>query len=183
MLLIEINFRFFARLFEFLKTQNWCEEIVTFVVILHHNDCFMMSLVVRLLLLAALWLSLICPLSVSGSEEYVGETLASSGVGSPWQVWGDSNGDYVYTNNGIGYTARIALPSKAVSNFAGSGTNANHIAGPATSSPMRECRGVCGDTAGMLYVSCIGYDRLVRIVISTGEIEGNEILVQYMVMT
>jgi hypothetical protein len=142
----------------------------------------MMSLVVRLLLLAALWLSLICPLSVSGSEEYVGETLASSGVVNPHQVWGDSNGGFVYARNGD-YTARIALPSKAVSNFAGTGTNANHIAGPATSSPMRSCLGVCGDTAGMLYVSCLDYDRLVRIVISTGEIEGDEILVQYMVMT
>jgi hypothetical protein len=40
---------------------------------------------------------------------------------------------------------------------------------------MQSCYGVCGDTAGILYVSCIAYDRIVRIDISTGEIEGGDV--------
>jgi streptogramin lyase len=34
---------------------------------------------------------------------------------------------------------------------------------------MANCVGVCGDTAGSLYVACYRYDRIVKIDILTGE--------------
>jgi hypothetical protein len=34
---------------------------------------------------------------------------------------------------------------------------------------MANCLGVCGDTAGSLYVTCWSFDRIVKIDIPTGE--------------
>jgi hypothetical protein len=52
--------------------------------------------------------------------------------------------------------------------FAGTGVDADHIDGAAaTSSPMADCLGVYGDTAGSLYVTSYNYDRTVKIEITT----------------
>jgi hypothetical protein len=106
----------------------------------------------------------------SSSDFYLAEVFANgSSLSNPFQLWGDSLNSYVYVGRWNLYISRIAVSSRAVTLYAGTGASANHIAGAATSSPMAYCMGVCGDTAGSLYVTCITYDRIVKIDIPTGE--------------
>jgi hypothetical protein len=102
---------------------------------------------------------------------YLAELFANgSSLLWPQQLWGDSLNSYVYVRTGVFYISRIAVSSRAVTVFAGTGANANHTDGvAATSSPMVNCLGFCGDTAGSLYVTCLNYDRIVKIDILTGE--------------
>jgi hypothetical protein len=107
----------------------------------------------------------------SSSDLYLTELFANgSSLSGPHQLWGDSLDSYVYVGRWTLYISRIAVSSRAVTVYAGTGANANHVDGvPATSSPMAVCLGVCGDTASSLYVTCIGYHRIVKIDIPTGE--------------
>jgi hypothetical protein len=107
----------------------------------------------------------------SSSDFYLAELFASgSSLSGPQQLWGDSLNSYVYVGRSALYISRIAVSSRAVTVFAGTGVDADHVDGvAATSSPMAYCPGVCGDTAGSLYVTCTTYDRIVKIDIPTGE--------------
>jgi hypothetical protein len=107
----------------------------------------------------------------SSSDLYLTELFANgSSLSGPQQLWGDSLNSYVYVGRFNLYISRVAVSSRAVILYAGTGASADHINGvAATSSPMINCYGICGDTAGSLYVTCITYDRIVKIDIPTGE--------------
>jgi hypothetical protein len=106
----------------------------------------------------------------NSSDFYLTELFANGPTLSfARQLWGDSLNSYVYVGRATLYISRIDVSSRVVTIYAGTGSDADHIAGPATSSPMVNCEGVCGDTAGSLYVTCYGYDRIVKIDIPTGE--------------
>jgi hypothetical protein len=115
--------------------------------------------------------SLVAGSSSSSSDFFLTELFANgSSLSVPNQLWGDSLNSYVYVGRWTLYISRIAVSSRAVTLYAGTGANADHIDGAAaTSSPMAYCRGVCGDTAGSLYVTCLTYNRIVKIDIPTGE--------------
>jgi DNA-binding beta-propeller fold protein YncE len=124
-----------------------------------------------IVILARLFLFFSLYSSVSGSSDFYLTELFAGGFSSPHQLWLDSLNNYLYVARDALYMSRIAVSSRAVTVFAGNGVINDHIAGPVTSSPMASCYGVCGDTAGSLYVTCITYDRIVKIDIPTGERE------------
>jgi hypothetical protein len=107
----------------------------------------------------------------AGSIDFFLTELFANGpsLSLPRQLWGDSLNSYVYVGRESLSITRVAVSSRAVTLYAGTGANADNIAGPATSSPMVNCYGICGDTAGSLYVTCLSYHRIVKIDIPSGK--------------